>query len=408
MNILEATQYALKNLMRRSLRSWLTITGLVVGVVAIVAILSISEGFNKDITDQVSQFGGDMMFIYPLGNIESALAGGASSLTQTSGKLRQADVDDIKAIPGVKEAARALFGRVSISFKDKNITGFVIAADSQYFDMYSNYVQVESGREYKQGERNVAFFGNDAANMLFGKDKVEPGSVMLMNNKTVRVVGVQKRIGTSLSQSDDSQIYIPFEDGRDMFRDQYLPDEVGLILVQVDPGYDPEDIKATIESRLASNHRVTSDNLDFSVITSKQISDIVGTVLLSIQLVLAAVTLIASVVGAIGIANTMFMNVLERVQEIGILKSVGATGREILIMFLAEAAIIGLAGGFIGLVIGYGVLVVLKSLFAVPFALTGWIIAFVFIFSVGTGVAAGFIPAWRASKMDPIEAMRYD
>ena len=229
-----------------------------------------------------------------------------------------------------------------------------------------------------------------------------------INNKNFRVVGVQKRIGTSLSSQDDTAVYVTLEDGRDLFSGQVLDDEIGVIMIQVDEGFDPEEIKSVIEHKLAANHRVTLDDLDFSVITAQQIYEIVDTVLLSIQIVLGAVTLIASVVGAIGIANTMFANVLERVKEIGILKAVGATKTDILLLFITEAAIIGLAGGVIGLVLGYGVLEVLKEVFDVPVLLTGWIIFFVFIFSIGTGVLAGLIPSWRAAKMDPVDALRSD
>jgi putative ABC transport system permease protein len=410
MNSIEAIAYAWKNLARRSLRSWLTIIGLVIGVIAIVTILSISEGFNNEIKVQMSSFGADQMVVYPIGNIAGAMTsgGGTASLMQTSGKLRQADVDDVKSIPGVKNIMRSLFGRVSLSFKGKNITAFVVGADPVFFDMYPDYIQVESGREFKETDRNVAFFANDAANTLFGKDKVMAGSVVQLNGRNYRVVGIQKKIGTTLSKQDDSQIIIPFEDAKTLFAGQFLSDEVGMMLIQVDEGYNPEDIKSIIEQKLAANHRVKMDDLDFSVITSKQIMDIVSTVLVSIQVVLGAVTLIASVVGAIGIANTMFMNVLERVQEIGILKSVGATRNDILTIFLVEAAIIGLAGGIIGLVSGYGLLGVLGDVFGIPWLLTPGIVAFVFLFAVGTGAAAGFIPAWRASKLDPIEAFRYD
>lgn len=406
MNIYDAIIYALKNLSQRSLRSWLTIIGMVIAVAAIVVILSLSEGFNKDIEDQLSAFGADQMFVYPVSDITQAFGGGVAG-PQTSGKLFQEDVDDIKRIPGVKSVARVLFGRVSLSFKDKNITATIFASDPDMFDMYSSYIQVESGRIYKEGERNVAFFASKAATDYFGKDKVEVGSVVQMNGKNYRVVGVQQLIGTSLSSQDDTAIYVPFEDGKDLFEGQYLKDEVGIIMIQVDEGFDPEAIKSAIEMKLADNHRVRLDEKDFSVITSAQINEIVGTVLLSVQIVLAAVTLIASVVGAIGIANTMFMNVLERVREIGILKSVGATRNDILMIFLVESAIIGLAGGVLGLILGYGVLELLVDLFDVPVFLRLRIIAFVFVFSIGTGALAGFIPAWRAAKMDPCEALRF-
>jgi putative ABC transport system permease protein len=314
MNITDATVYALKNLTKRSLRSWLTIIGMVIGVIAIVVILSISEGFNKDITDQLDAFGADQMFIYPSSDFLGSFSGGSSAFSQTSGKLYDEDVDDIRGIPGVKEVARSVYGRASISFKDNNITAFILGADREMFDMYGDYIETESGRLYKDGERNAVYFAADAATDYFGKDEVKVGNVVQINEKNFRVVGVQKRIGTSLSSQDDSSIYVSFEDGRDLFSDQLLDDEVGLIMVQVDEGFAADEIKASIERKLAANHHVRLDELDFSVITSDQINEIVGSVLFSIQIVLAAVTLIASLVGAIGIANTMFMNVLERIQ----------------------------------------------------------------------------------------------
>jgi len=406
MNIQDAIMYALKNLAKRSLRSWLTIVGMVIGVIAIVVILSISEGFNKDINDQLAAFGADQMFIYPSSDLFGSFSGGGS-FSQTSGKLYDEDVEDIRSIPGVKEVARSVYGRASISFKDKNITAFVLGADREMFDMYGDYIETESGRIYKDGERNVIYFAADAATDYFGKDEVNVGNIVQVNEKNFRVVGIQKRIGTSLSSQDDSSIYVSFEDGRDLFSGQLLDDEVGLIMVQVDEGFTADEIKETIERKLAANHHVRLDEKDFSVITSDQINEVVGSVLFSIQIVLAAVTLIASLVGAIGIANTMFMNVLERIKEIGVLKAVGATRMQILTLFLVESAIIGFAGGLIGLLLGMGVLELLQQLFDVPVFLRLRIIAFVFIFSVGTGVLAGFIPAWRAAKMDPVDALKF-
>ncbi|MDD5172516.1 MAG: ABC transporter permease [Candidatus ainarchaeum sp.] len=408
MDLIDALAYSFKNLTKRSLRSWLTIIGLVIGVIAIVVILSISEGFNRDINTQMSAFGADMMFVYPISSISDVASGGSFSFLQSSGKLYQKDVDDIANIPGVKDVARAMFGRVSLSFKDKNISAMVYPMDSKAFEMYGTYIEVESGRYYKENEKNVAFFGYKAATDMFGKDKVEVGSVVQMNGKNYRVVGIAKEIGGMAGSNDDLNIYIPFEDGRKLFEGQILPDEVGLIYVQADEGFNPEDIKSTIERKLASNHRVKLDKLDFSVITSAQIMEIVGTILFAVQLVLGAVTLIASVVGAIGIANTMFMNVLERIKEIGILKAVGARQGDILFLFLMESVIIGLAGGIIGLVLGYLVLIGLQDAFGVPVFLRQRIIAFVFIFSVGVGLLAGLLPAWRAAKMDPVEALMYE
>jgi putative ABC transport system permease protein len=408
MDIKEGFTYSFKNLRTRSLRSWLTITGMVVGVIAIVVILSISEGFNQDITDQLSAFGADQMFIYPTASLEESFSGGGFGLLQTSGKLFQEDVDDVQGIPGVKTVARTVFGRVSLSFKGKNISAMVFPMDRDGLEMYEDYIEVEEGRYYKEGEKGVAFFGHGAAYELFGKDKVDVGSVVQINERNFRVVGVQKELGGSLASADDKNIYLPYEDGRRLFENQLLKDEVGIIYVQVDEGFDAENIKASIEKKLASNHRVKEDDLDFSVITSDQIMEIIGTILFAVQLVLALVTLIASVVGAIGIANTMFMNVLERVKEIGVLKALGATKNDILFLFLIESAIIGVAGGIIGLFLGWVALQLLVEYLGVPVLLSPVIIAFVFLFSVGTGLLAGFLPAKRAAEMDPIEALAYE
>ena len=405
MNIKNAVLYAMKNLSIRSLRSWLTIIGMVVAVTSLVVILSITEGFSKDITDQMAAFGADMMFVYPVTSLEEMLGGGFA-FEQTSGKLFQRDVDDVESIPGVKTVARAHFGRAGLSYKGKNITATIYPMDRSAFDMFPDYMEVESGRLYKEGESRVVVFAGDAATQLFGKDKVEVGSVIQINEKNYRVVGVLKRIGTSLSAADDLNIYVPYEDGEELFEGQLLKNEVGLIYLQIDEGFDANQVKGVIERKLAANHRVTVDDADFSVITSDQIMEIVGSVLFTAQLMLGAITLIASLVGAIGISNTMFMNVLERVREIGILKAVGASRRDILTTFLAESAIMGLAGGIIGLVLGYGLLQVVET-FDIPTFLSLRIIVFVFLFSIGTGLAAGLLPAYRAAKLSAVDAIEF-
>jgi putative ABC transport system permease protein len=397
--------YAFKNLARSHLRSWLTIIGMVIGVIALVLILSVSEGFQQDINSQLAAFGSDQMIVVPISSFGASSFSGPA-MAPTSGKLFQDDVDDIESIPGVKVISRMLFGRAGLSFKDKNITATVYATDPEAFEQQENYLELAEGRFFRTGERNIAVFAADAATDLFGKNKVEVGSVVQINQKNYRVSGILKRIGTSLSSTDDQAIYIPFDDGKDIFQEQYLEDEVGFINVQSEQGFDAEKIKDTIEVKLADNHHVTLDDRDFSVITSAQIMEIVGTILVTIQIVLGGVTLISSLVGAIGISNTMFMNVLERTREIGVLKSVGATRKDIVALFLAEAAIIGFAGGLIGLIIGF-LLLTLLPFFAIPYLLSPWIIAFVFAFSVGTGLIAGTLPAIQASRLDPIEALRY-
>ncbi len=407
MKLDEAFLYSVKSLSIRSLRSWLTITGMVIGVIALVVILSVSEGFQKDINTQLSSFGSDTLIIFPVSSSSQAFSL-SFARPPTSGKLFEEDVTDILGIPGVDSVSRSNFGRASLSFKAKNITATVYSSDRESFEQLPDYLKIESGRLYKEGEHNVAVFAADATTDLFGKDKVQVGSVIMINQKNYRVVGVLERIGSSLSSTDDKAIYIPFDDGKKVFAGQIVENEVGYISVKIKSGFEANQIKNSIERKLASNHHVRADDLDFSVITSEQIMETVGGILFASQLVLGAVALIASVVGAIGISNTMFMNVLERIKEIGIIKSIGGTGNDILKIFLIESAIIGFAGGLIGLIIGFIILEILQNFLGVPVFLRLRIVAFVFLFSLGTGFAAGLIPAFRAAKMDPIEALRYD
>src|SRR5262249_26507618 len=145
------------------------IIGMVIGVIALVVILSVSEGFTKSINDQLSAFGPNQLIVFP---VSSAARAFSLSNVQppSSGKLFQNDVDSVKALPGVANVARGVYGRSSLEFKGKNLTATVFGIDREFFDMYSNYIKVSTGRIFDKGERGSAIFGNDAANSLFGKD----------------------------------------------------------------------------------------------------------------------------------------------------------------------------------------------------------------------------------------------
>lgn len=407
MNIRDASEYALKNLMSSSLRSWLTIIGVVIGVIAMVVITSVAEGVNSEITTLMSSFGPDKMFVIPV-NIDSAGGGvgGFSGGMPAFGKLYQRDVDSISAVPGVESVARMVLGRATLAFKDKQITSQVYGADSEVFVQFGDFFKIEKGRSYASMESRVVVLGYAAANDMFGKDKLDVGSVLKINNKDFRVIGVlKKQEGGALTSHDDSAIFVPFEDGRELFGSQLAKNEVNFVYVDLADGFDPEEVKATIEGKLASNHRVTLDEKDFSVITSEFIKKTVGDIIDILSRILFAVTAVATVVGGIGIANTMFMSVLERVREIGILKSIGATGRDIQLIFITESAMIGFLGGILGFAIALAILYVAGG-FGVPYLIRIRWVLFVFVFSAGVGVVAGYLPARNAAKMDPVEALR--
>jgi len=399
--------YAIKNLRTRQLRSWLTIIGIVIGVVAMVVITSITEGVSKSVTDLLSTFGPDKMFIIPINIEKASSAGGSMGGSQVPfGKLYQKDVDSAASVPGVKETARLVYGRASVKFKDKEISTQVFGGDPKIFTIFSDFFQIEKGRAYMESERKAIVLGYDAANSMWGKDKADVGSVMEINGRDFRVVGTMTDIGSSMAAHDNAAIFVPFADGRELFKSQLANNEVSAIYLQIDQGFDANEVKDAIDAKLASNHRVTLDNRDFTVITGDFIRETVGSILGLLSELLFGITAIATVVGGIGISNTMFMAVLERVREIGVLKSIGATERDIQLIFLTESAFIGFLGGVLGFAAALAILFVAGQ-FGVPYLLRIRWVLFVFVFSVGVGVAAGFLPARQAAKMDPVKALGY-
>src|SRR4030095_14956069 len=167
MKLIDIIIYSVRSLRHQRLRSLLTIFGMVIGVIAITVILAVTEGFQKDINDQLSAFGTNQMIILPLSSSEQAFSL-SFARPPTNGKLFEADLDDVLSTPGIEDAGRTTFGRASLAFKGKNITATIYGADRKIFDM-SPSIEVESGRLYKEGERGVAVFASTASTDFFGK-----------------------------------------------------------------------------------------------------------------------------------------------------------------------------------------------------------------------------------------------
>ncbi|NYZ77183.1 ABC transporter permease [Candidatus Micrarchaeota archaeon] len=405
MDLIDAFAYSVRSLRTSSLRSLLTIIGVVIGVVSLVVITSVSEGVQRDIMIQMEAFGPNMIIVVPISLDEGSVSSFSGAATAATGKLYERDAEAIAGIPGVNSVGRANYGRTSLVFRDKEVVAPIYAVDREYYDQYSDYFKIGEGRIFNNGEHHVVVLGNDAANKMFGKRKVDAGNMLKINGIDYRVIGVLERIGTSLSEQDDNSIFVPYDDGNELFGSQMAKNEVFMLSIKADEGADVQEIKDAIETKLIAYHKVTPDEMDFSVITSDYIQETVGTVLTMLTAFLLAITLIASVVGALGVANTMFMAVLERTREIGVLKAVGATEHDITTLFIIESAIIGIIGGILGLLIAVAILQV-AGLFAVPFWLRLRIIALAFVFSSMIGIIAGFIPARQAARLDPVEALR--
>jgi len=404
MKFSDIINYSIRNLRRRQMRSWLTIIGIIIGIATIVVLVSVGEGVKKDINDQLEMFGSDMVVVFPY-NMDDMAEFGAGMTS--AGKLFERDVSYIEKVPGIKEISIGTMGRASLRFKDKEIGSLIYAAEPNMFEMYSGQYEIEEGRYIQEGERHVAFLMNDAANELFGKDKIKVNNYLYINGKKYRVVGIAKKIGTSMSQTDDSAIYVPYLDSSELFGDTMAENEISYIFIQLDEGVDATEAAEQIEVEVANAHRVSVDDKDFSTMTAESVQEMVNQITDMLTGSLFLIGLISAVVGGIGIANTMFMSVLERTKEIGILKAIGATSWQVLAIFIMEAALIGAIGGLIGLGLGMIVMGIVPYFGIIPY-LAPEVAIGVVVFAMGVGMIAGFIPARNASKIPAIEALRYD
>ncbi len=398
--------YAISSVKRRKLRTWLTLAGIIIGILTIVLIVSISDGVKKDITDQLDSFGSENLYIMPVSSISQGMSSQSMTSAPQAGKLFEKDADLVEKIPGVKLVSKMLIGKGSVEYKDTAITSPLYAVTPSMLDQFSEMTEIEQGRNFKENEKNVVILANDAANEMFDDNKLKVGSTILINGEKFRVVGILKKIGTSLSQSDDSAIYIPFDKGKEMWSNVLAKDEISFLYVQIEPGFDMNEIKEEIEFELASSHKVKLDEKDFSVITPDEIRETVGGILDLLSTFLLAISAIASIVSGVGIMNTMFMSIMERTREIGVMKAVGAKEKDILSIFIIESGILGGIGGVIGLIIGI-IIAYLIDYFEIAVTVITPILAIgVLLFSIGIGVLAGFIPAKRAAKLNPVQALR--
>ena len=396
--------YSVKYLRTQKLRSWLTIIGIVIGVATVVALTSIGDGITREINNELSVLGTNILIIAPV-NVEkmTSFTGGIG----TVGKLYERDFEKVESTPGVKLAGRMLLGRTAVQFKDKGITTIVRATDAKIMtDMWPDFFEVERGRMFSDNERGVVVIGYGVANDMFGKDKPQINSIIKIGGREFRVVGILKKVGSSFSSDDDLAFYIPIRDGRELFKSTVLPNEVTIIYATVEDGIDPNVVKERIQERLDANHRVDEDTRDYSVITSDFIMKTVNNITGTLTLFLLLISSVSAFVGGIGISNTMFMSVLDRTREIGVLKSLGAKRNEILILFMIEAAILGLIGGVIGSLLGWAVASYVST-FGIMTYVNPVFIVIVLIASIAIGVVAGVIPAYNASKIPAIEALSY-
>jgi putative ABC transport system permease protein len=403
-NLKEYFQIALRNLKTRSLRSWLTILGIVIGVFLIISLLSLSQGLKMTISQQLRSLGGETIFIMPgdLSNPIAMFMGGA--------KLEKEDIENVKKVKGVDKVLTMSMQAMVVRYENEGKTIFTNGLSwEEGIEILKKFQgwSLKNGRWPTSGKREV-IIGKQIETEIF-KNQVKVGKYLLIKGKKFEVVGILNSLG---SKQDDSTIYL------DMSIYQEITGEkkgtAQYAIVKIEEGENLSKVANDIKNKLQETRkrRAGTDVADFSVITSEKMGEIAGTILAVIQVVIFAFASIAIIVGGIGITNTMFTSVRERTREIGIMKAIGAKNSAIMLIFLFEAGIIGIVGGAGGTILGsifakfietYGQF---HPLFYFRASLTPGLIIFGMIFSFLIGCIAGLLPARRAASLKPVEALR--
>ncbi len=393
--------YAFISLRHRSLRSYLTVLGIVIGVAAVVSLISISDGLMASVAEQLEAFGPRNAVVTP-GDISGMAMSGGGYAPPSQGKLFEKDLERVRSIPGTIYVSRTLSVRMPLEFKDETITATANGIEPEPF-LKMMKISVSEGRFLDENDHGTAVIGrNYADKSIFKRNAMSVGSVFYLgeNKKKFRVVGILD----SSSSVSKSMLVIPFDDAKELAGDTIMENELSSIRFAVAEGYNFDATIDDVTWTLASSRSVKTDKKDFSIVTSAFILQQVGQIIGVLTAFLGFIIAVSVVVGGVGVANTMYMAVVEKTKEIGTLRAIGASSHVILMLIVLESAILGLAGGAIGLFIGW-LISLIVSFFGFKAVISVWLAFSALLFSVLLGVVFGFLPARKAAKLSPVVAM---
>lgn len=391
----------LRTFLFRKRRTFLTVLGIVIGSTLILTLVLLGEGMERALASQLQAFGSDLVYVMP-GKEGDPLAG----LFSGGGELKDEDLRRIRGLRGVELVMgfQVKDFRVEYAGEEKvvNVSASPWAETRAVFERSQGF-DIDKGAWPERDEQDLVVLGKLAARDRFSRP-VQVGEELVISGKRFAVAGILKPIGNA---DDDARIYM----STDRFR--ALTGERGgsmMAIARVEEGLEArrvaDDVKFELERRRGSG--------DFTVFTSDNALEIVGSVLGVVQLVLGAFAAVALIVGGVGIMNTMFTSVLERTREVGIMKALGATDRSILLLFLGEAGLLGAIGGGLGIAVSYAFAMAIelaassRDLAILQIDFDPAIVLGTLVFTFLIGSVFGAIPAVRAARLRPTEALRYE
>ncbi len=389
------------------LRSFLTILGVVIGVASVITLMSIGQGTQESILSNIEGMGTDLVTIRP----GARTFGGVSGAAQ--GTLTMEDAQAITTqVSNVSSVAPSYSSSLQVVVGSNNMNSSVTGVTPEYWEVQG--IEIGSGTffyegEYKRGSK-VAVIGSNVAEDLFGTTN-PIGQRMRMGSIIVTVIGIlESEDGGFMGMSSDDAIYIPLTAMQQAVaqpRTAQGEQVVSSIALSVADKEQADQTTDDITVLLRDRHRLGPGvDDDFNIMSTQEITEMMTSTTNTLTLLLGAIAAIALLVGGIGVMNIMLVSVLERTREIGIRKALGARETDIWGQFLVEAALLTFAGGIIGVIFGWGISALINALGIMATVVTANVVVLAVCVAIGIGLFFGFYPAWNASRLNPIEALR--
>ncbi|MBN8767378.1 MAG: multidrug ABC transporter substrate-binding protein [Thiobacillus sp. SCN 64-317] len=395
---------ALRSIRRNLLRSFLTVLGIVIGVSAVITMITLGSGATQAVQNQISSLGTNLLQVRPGQRMGPGGGGGG-----TAPPFKEGDADLIAGqISGITTVAPEARSSVTLVANGQNWSSSVVGSTNNWLQT-GNWA-LAAGRPFTEAELRsgaaVCIIGTTIQRHLYGGG--DPlGQSLRVKQMPCEVIGLFQSKGQgSFGNDQDEVVLMPL---KTLQRRVTGNTNVNTLLVSLDPASDAERVKSSLTQMLREMRKLSSsDDDNFNVLDTKQLADTLSGTTRVMTTLLGAVAAVSLLVGGIGVMNIMLVSVTERTREIGLRLAIGALEREVLLQFLIEAVVLASLGGLIGVLLATGASVGLTQLMQVPYVFQPGINLLSFVFSAGIGVLFGYFPARRAARMDPIEALRHE